>query len=109
MNTKIEAVSQRSLRNAAQSEKADKFALTMKSIIDDLKAAELTIHGMAEELNKRRFRTPRGHFWSYASVSNVCARLDTIARRAKTAGVAEDEFCSSPTRPNCLIGGAISA
>lgn len=109
MNTKIEAVSQRSTRNATQSEKADKFALAMKSIIDDLKAAELTIHGMAEELNKRRFRTPRGHFWSYASVSNVCSRLDAIARQPKTAEVAEDEFCSPPTHPNYLIGGAISA
>lgn len=109
MNTKIEAVSQRSTRNAARSEKADKFALTMKSIIDDLKVAGLTIHGMAEELNKRRFRTPRGHFWSYASVSNACARLDAIARRPKTAEVAEDEFCSSPARPNCLVGGATSA
>lgn len=109
MNTKIEAVSQRSPRNAAQSEKADKFALTMKSIIDDLKAAELTVHGMAEELNKRRFRTPRGHFWSYASVSNVCARLDAIARRPKTAEVVEDEFCSPPARPKYLIVGSISA
>lgn len=98
MITKINVVTPRKAQNAKQIEKADKFALKMMPSIDELKEAELTIHGMAAALNRRGLRTPRGNFWSYQSVFNVLARLDAIAIQAKDGAVANDEFYSPPER-----------
>lgn len=96
MKTKTDALIQ---HNAAQSERADKFALDLKPVIDELKEAGFTFHRMAEALNKRRLRTPRGHFWSYRSVQNVCARIEAIEARSEDNEMVEDEFFSPVEHP----------
>lgn len=67
--------------NALQIERADKFALSMKPLVDDLRAYGLTFHQIAEALNETDVRTPKGHFWAYKSVRNLYARLDAIEAR----------------------------
>jgi hypothetical protein len=64
--------------NALRRQKADKFAVSMKPIVDRLCEFELTYHHMAEALNHLGLRTPQGHYWAYKSVRNLCARLDAI-------------------------------
>jgi hypothetical protein len=72
--------------NAIQIARADKFALDLQGLIDLLRSDNLTHHAMAEAMNDMGYRTPRGHYWTYKSARNVCARLDAIRG---TDGVAE--------------------
>ena len=67
--------------NALGIEKADNFALSMKAIIDELRTFGFTYHQMAEELNDMGTCTPKGCYWAYKSVRNLCARLDAIAAK----------------------------
>ena len=68
--------------NAIKIARADKFALPLQEQIDELRASGLTPHQMAHELNERGYRTPRGHYWTYKSVQDLCARLNAITRAA---------------------------
>lgn len=67
--------------NALRRQRADRFAYSMKPIVEKLQEIELTYHEMAEVLNDRGTRTPEGCYWAYKSVRNLCARLNAIAVR----------------------------
>ena len=80
--------------NAIKIARADKFALSLQEQINELKATGLTRHQMAHELNERGYRTPRGHYWTYKTVQDVCARLDAITKATvDTASAADATVC----------------
>jgi hypothetical protein len=80
--------------NAIKIARADKFALSLQEQIDELRASGLTPHQMAHELNERGYRTPRGHYWTYKSVQDVCARLNAITKAAVDTASAADATAS---------------
>ena len=80
--------------NAIKIARADKFALSLQEQINELRASKLTPHQMAHEFNERGHRTPRGNYWTYKSVQDVCARFDAITKAAvDTASAADATAC----------------
>lgn len=55
---------------------ADAFAEDLREVLDDVRASGVTsLAGIAEELNRRHIRTPRGGKWHASSVRNLQGRL----------------------------------
>jgi len=57
---------------------ADDFAANVFPIIRDLQSNGLSLRGVANTLNERRFETARGGKWQAATVRNVLARCGDI-------------------------------
>ena len=66
----------RERRGVARRRAADERAQAMAPIVRELREAGiLTLRAMADELNKRNIKTPRGGPWHPATVLNLLARL----------------------------------
>lgn len=61
---------------ATQTKKADAFALNIKPVIDEIRAAGInTLNGIAQALNRRGIPTARGGQWAATTVGNVLSRV----------------------------------
>jgi len=67
----------RAAARVALSEKAERFAVDLKPIIEEIEEAGITSNrGIAQELTRREIRTPRGGItWTDTGVSRVRERL----------------------------------
>lgn len=58
----------------ARKEKADVFAARVKPMIERLQGEGLSLRGVAEALNGKGIKTPRGKEWTATAVKNALAR-----------------------------------
>ncbi len=64
------------LGRVAQTSEADHFAANVFPIVDTIRASGVnTLAGIAEALNARGIRSPRGASWRVSSVQNLIARV----------------------------------
>jgi DNA invertase Pin-like site-specific DNA recombinase len=62
------------LANQARQEEANRFADTLRPLIEKLQAEKLSLRGIAAELNRRSMPTARGKQWQAQQVANVLDR-----------------------------------
>lgn len=56
--------------------KADQFALRIKPVIIRMRADNMTVHQIADELNEQGNKTARGGQWHGSTVNNILKRLE---------------------------------
>jgi len=78
------------LATDARKRAADAFAVSVSTVIKELRAQGLTLAQVAAALTDQRVRTPRGGAWTAESVRRVCARVPLENAMGRSAG---DQFC----------------
>lgn len=71
----------KALENSAKVVKAeaDAFAIRIKPVIMRMRAAKMTVHQIADELNEQGNRTARGGNWHGSTVNNILKRLENLS------------------------------
>jgi DNA invertase Pin-like site-specific DNA recombinase len=65
------------LAHQASHAEANRFADTMRPLIEKLQRESLSLRGIAAELNRRTIPTARGRQWQARQVANVLERINT--------------------------------
>ena len=105
------------LGRAAQISEADRFAANVLPIVETIRASGVTtLAGVADALNARGVRSPRGGHWRISSVQNllaICKRVPLIGGKFSRVDVNDGVFSAlehlrarepTPTRLKVLTG-----